>query len=180
MRGAPAVTDARTAGASQDHDNGYARELGHRLRQARRQLRLSLHDVETRSAGRWKAAVVGSYERGQRVMTVARLAHLADFYGAPIAGLLSGDDHSPTAIGAVAPILDIERLDRVNGCDAAILSRFTWSIRRQRADNDSNTVVALRRGDLHTMAVLLGFSRVELVDILRRWCVWVDLDAHGR
>ena len=54
----------------------YARALGGRLRAIRTQQGLSLHGVEEKSAGRWKAVVVGSYERGDRAVTVQRLAEL--------------------------------------------------------------------------------------------------------
>ncbi|MBX6767116.1 MAG: transcriptional regulator, partial [Actinomadura rubrobrunea] len=39
----------------------YAKALGARLRAIRTQQGLSLHGVEEKSRGRWKAVVVGSY-----------------------------------------------------------------------------------------------------------------------
>ena len=66
----------------------YARALGARLRAIRTQQGLSLHGVEKKSKGRWKAVVVGSYERGDRAVTVQKLAELADFYGVPVGELL--------------------------------------------------------------------------------------------
>jgi len=66
----------------------YAKALGSRLRAIRTQQGLSLHGVEEKSRGRWKAVVVGSYERGDRAVTVQRLAELAEFYGVPIHELL--------------------------------------------------------------------------------------------
>jgi transcriptional regulator with XRE-family HTH domain len=57
----------------------YATSLGARLRSIRQQQGLSLQGVEGKSHGRWKAVVVGSYERGDRAVTVSRLAELADF-----------------------------------------------------------------------------------------------------
>ena len=50
---------------------------------------LSLHGVEEKSDNRWKAVVVGSYERGDRAVTVQKLAELADFYGVPVSELLA-------------------------------------------------------------------------------------------
>ena len=50
----------------------YAKSLGARLRSIRQQQGLSLQGVEEKSAGRWKAVVVGSYERGDRAVTVSR------------------------------------------------------------------------------------------------------------
>ena len=62
----------------------YAKSLGARLRSIRQQQGLSLQGVEEKSNGRWKAVVVGSYERGDRAVTVSRLAELADFYRVPV------------------------------------------------------------------------------------------------
>jgi transcriptional regulator with XRE-family HTH domain len=44
----------------------FAKQLGARLRAIRQQQGLSLQGVEEKSGGRWKAVVVGSYERGVR------------------------------------------------------------------------------------------------------------------
>jgi transcriptional regulator with XRE-family HTH domain len=69
--------------------HGRLREGARRkLRAIRQQQGLSLHGVEQKSGGRWKAVVVGSYERGDRAVTVQKLAELADFYGVPVAELL--------------------------------------------------------------------------------------------
>ena len=56
----------------------YAKTLGARLRAIRTQQGLSLHGVEEKSRGRWKAVVVGSYERGDRSVTVQKLADLTE------------------------------------------------------------------------------------------------------
>src|SRR3990170_2693451 len=81
---------------------------------------MSLQDVQQASRGKWKAAVVGAYERGDRNVTVARLSELAGFYGVPVSEILPGDD-SPPAPGQVEGrrrvILDLEGLDKVPGED---------------------------------------------------------------
>lgn len=69
-------------------ERDHEREIGARLRAARQQQRLSLRDVEEKSGGRWKAVVVGSYERGERAVTAARLCLLAAFYGIPVERLI--------------------------------------------------------------------------------------------
>src|SRR2546423_7651386 len=90
------------------HESGdsrdYARALGARLRAIRMQQHLSLHGVERKSGGKWKAVVVGSYERGDRAVSVQRLSELADFYGVPVSDLLPPED-SQFATGGGAPPL---------------------------------------------------------------------------
>src|SRR6201999_1943273 len=114
----------------------YAKQLGGKLRAIRTQQGLSLHGVEEKSQGRWKAVVVGSYERGSRAVTVQRLSELADFYGVPVAELLpEGGDAAPattTATGRV--VLDLERLAELPTERAAPLARYVASIARQRGD----------------------------------------------
>lgn len=84
------MTDTDHVQAGRD----YAAAVGRLLREVRTAQGMSLHEVERRSGGRWNVAMVGSYERGDRTISVARLAELAGFYGVPPADLL------PAAAGA--------------------------------------------------------------------------------
>lgn len=62
-------------------------ELGARLRQARESAGMSLKGVEKVSAGRFRAAAVGTWERGERNPTFVRVAELIELYaehGAPV------------------------------------------------------------------------------------------------
>src|ERR1700737_2062992 len=88
----------------------YAKTLGARLRAIRTQQGLSLHGVEERSRGRWKAVVVGSYERGDRSVTVQKLAELADFYGVPVSELLPGDTAPSVLAPAPKLVINLERM----------------------------------------------------------------------
>lgn len=73
-------------------DLDYQRALGERLRAVRRARGLSQAAVAHQSGGAWPAAVIGSYERGDRAITVGRLAALAAFYELPPVALLPGGD----------------------------------------------------------------------------------------
>src|SRR5256885_15136899 len=103
----------------------YAKTLGARLRAIRTQQGLSLHGVEEKSRGRWKAVVVGSYERGDRAVTVQRLAELADFYGVPVAELLPD---GPLPSGAAEPpprlVIDPEKPQGVPAPPGPPLARY--------------------------------------------------------
>ena len=150
----------------------YAKALGARLRAIRSQQGLSLHGVEDKSKGRWKAVVVGSYERGDRAVTVQRLAELAEFYGVPVAELLPSATASPTPQRDVAPrlVLDLERLGGVPAGRSAALNRYVATIQSQRGDYNGR-VLSIRQEDLRSLAVIYDSSPAQLTDQLIEWGV---------
>jgi len=134
--------------------NEYARALGNRLRSIRQQQGLSLHGVEEKSEGRWKAVVVGSYERGDRAVTVSKLSQLAQFYGVPVEELLPGGGPSRPAMEPPPRlVLDLEKLSGVNADDAAPLARYASTIQSQRGDYNGR-VLSIRQEDLRTLSVI--------------------------
>ncbi|SFD05733.1 transcriptional regulator [Streptomyces aidingensis] len=148
----------------------YAKQLGAKLRAIRTQQGLSLHGVEEKSQGRWKAVVVGSYERGDRAVTVQRLAELAEFYGVPVQELLPGS----TPAGAAEPppklVLDLERLVQVPSEKAGPLQRYVATIQSQRGDYNGK-VLSIRQDDLRTLAVIYDQSPSVLTEQLIGWGV---------
>ena len=158
--------------------NEYAKSLGARLRAIRTQQGLSLHGVEEKSKGRWKAVVVGSYERGDRAVTVQRLHELADFYGVPVSELLpEGETSSPAAGEAPARlIIDLERLTSVPAPQAAPLARYAATIQSQRGDYNGR-VLSIRQEDLRSLAVIYDASPSVLTERLIGWGV---LNAEAR
>ncbi len=150
----------------------YARELGVRLRAIRQQQGLSLPGVEQKSDGRWKAAVVGSYERGNRAVTVLKLAELAQFYSLPLAELLPGGGRAGSAGSEPMPevTLDLERLGEVEDPAAAPLSRYAASIQSIRGDYNGK-VLSIRTEDLRTLAVIYDQPVRALADQFVGWGV---------
>jgi transcriptional regulator with XRE-family HTH domain len=71
-----------------------------RLRVIRKSKGWSLQDVELRSNGKWKAVVIGSYERGDRAISLKKAISLMEFYQVPISELFP----------EVAPIVSIRSL----------------------------------------------------------------------
>ena len=149
----------------------YAKALGQRLRAIRMQQGLSLHGVEEKSHGRWKAVVVGSYERGDRAVTVQRLAELADFYSVPINELLP--DGAPTAAATEPPprlVLDLEKLSDMPVERSAPLARYTATIQSQRGDYNGR-VLSIRAEDLRSLAVIYDETPSQLTEKLISWGV---------
>jgi transcriptional regulator with XRE-family HTH domain len=148
----------------------YARALGTRLRAIRLQQGLSLHGVEQKSQGRWKAVVVGSYERGDRSVTVQRLSELADFYGVPILELLPEADPAEAPAEAQRIVLDLERLALIPAEQAGPLARFAAALQRMRGDYNGK-VLSVRADDLQTLSLVYDRSPGDLLDLLAGWGV---------
>lgn len=147
----------------------YAKVLGERLRGIRLQKGMSLHDVQQSSRGKWKAAVIGAYERGDRNITVARLAELADFYGVPVPELLPEEDYTPAIPDPRRRVvLDLEGLDRIPEADRDALARFATAIQVQRGDFNGK-VLTIREDDLMALAVLYHTTATGLSSKLEEW-----------
>lgn len=148
----------------------YIKELGSRLRAIRTQQGLSLHGVEEKSRGKWKAVVVGSYERGDRAVSVHKLAELAEFYGVPVAELLP--DARATRRGAPSPklVIDLQRLAELPTPQAGPLARYAAAIQSQRGDYNGK-VLTIRAEDLRSLAVIYDMSPEDLTEQLVGWGV---------
>jgi transcriptional regulator with XRE-family HTH domain len=162
------ATDAAAAGTEAEGSAERQRALGARLRRIRGQQGLSLAQVEERSEGRWKAVVVGAYERGDRAVTVERLAALAAFYDVPISHLLPSSSPTPTDAGDDGFLLDLSRLgvhdQRTDALGA--IARFARRIQLQRGDH-AGRVITLRDADVRTIALAAGIEPDQLRQELR-------------
>ncbi len=146
-------------------DSDYQRRLGSRLRAIRQQQGLTLQQVEETSDGKWKAVVVGSYERGDRAVSVAKLSELGEFYNVPVSELLPKEelpsteaDESPSKI-----MLDLRRLSRADlDPELKPVSRFAHTIQLRRGDFNGN-VLTIRGEDLRALSVIYGTEPGDLV-----------------
>src|SRR5438105_2807774 len=158
----------------------YGRRVGERLRGIRRQKRLSLQDVEAGSAQEFKASVLGAYERGERAISVPRLQRLARFYSVPVDQLLPADDGPafvtengesidlsergrPTPAAPIA--IDLTKLERMEGPESLMLSRYLQMIQVQRQDFNGR-VLTIRSDDLRAIACILDTSLDQAIDRL--------------
>lgn len=155
-------------------DNGaigaeeFQRRLGARLRAVRRSHELRLQDVETRSDGRFKAVVVGSYERGDRAVSASKLVALAAFYGVPVAELLPDDEWPRGSAREGGLALAVDRLGDEDQ-ELLPLRRLVQHVQWLRGDYNGR-VLSLRGDDLRTVAIALGVDP----DHLEAW-----LDERG-
>jgi transcriptional regulator with XRE-family HTH domain len=142
----------------------YAKALGARLRAIRVQQGLSLHGVEEKSQGRWKAVVVGSYERGDRAVTAQRLSELAAFYRVPLSEFLpAGAPPSTTPSLSARVVIALDRLNETTSERGVLLARYAAAIQSQRGDYNG-PVLSLRDADLQTLSTIYGASPAQVTE----------------
>jgi len=157
----------------------YARRVGERLRDIRRQKALSLQEVEANSDQEFKASVLGAYERGERVISVPRLQRLARLYAVPVDQLLptaeggrGGRDNGgadgrgrPTTGPASGPpgkiTFDLTRFDEVDDAQLAMVFQYLKAIMVQRQDFNGR-VLTIRGDDIRAISGLFGVEPGEL------------------
>ncbi len=134
-------------------------ELGASLRRIREQKKLTLRAVERESLGVWKAVVVGSYERGDRALTLKRAVGLAKFYGVPLEHLL-GLSTQPVASEDDLRF-DLGEIRRRWSSIPPEFNRFLQEICRMRSDWNGE-VLSLRRDDQIALSALLNMERTDI------------------
>ncbi len=153
----------------------YAKALGAKLRGIRQQQGLSLHGVEQKSGGRWKAVVVGSYERGDRAVTVQKLAELADFYGVPVVELLPEGRVPSGAEPATKIVINLERLQQLPAEKVGPLARYAATIQSQRGDYNGKVLSIRTEEAVETVIAAVAEDKKALTsesaDLLYHWLV---------
>jgi transcriptional regulator with XRE-family HTH domain len=140
--------------------------LGEHLRHVRRQQGWSLHDIEVASEGRFKASVLGAYERGDRTLSIERLRQLAEFYRVSVAELLPPErPRAPVRPRVGDVVIDLVALERRRH-EVPVLSRYVDAIRERRGDRGGR-VLTLRERDLRGIAAAEGRPEAELAEDLR-------------
>lgn len=138
-----------------------------KLREIRRKKGLTLHACEVLSNGSLKAVVLGSYERGTRAISLARLEQLAELYEVPIqyffgisSEFKSHQDQRFT--------LDLRRIGK-GGEDSPrmnLLRNFIVAISRKRSDWNGE-ILSLRQTDREILAITSGVDEGTFLDELR-------------
>lgn len=158
------------------NDKDFTKVVGERLRNLRHRKRLSLKAVEEKSGGTLRAAVVGSYERGDRAASVRRLAELADFYDVPVDWLVSEKANTePPSRGEEAKVvLDLRAL-REAPEEAEILVNFVTGVQRKRNDFGGD-ILTIRANDVWMVSSIYGITPAELRKKMASWGVISQTD----
>jgi len=148
-------------------------EICARIRALRISKGLSLSDVEIQSQHRIRAVVLGSYERGDRALSVKRAITIAEFYGVPLSYLLEPPNSSYER--PLRAVIDLRRI-RIMMADPAQLSlnnagvhtvlRFIAAVVERRNDWNGE-VLSIRADDLTTLAMSIGKNPDEIKEMLQ-------------
>lgn len=137
-------------------------EIGANLRQIRLLKGFTLKDVEEKSKGKWKAVVIGSYERGNRALTIKKAIVLADFYQVPLGHLLGITQNiktnDPTRIR-----LDLRKV--AQGSNTSQIKLFAAWITGSRQDWNGE-ILSIRHSDLLPLALTLNLAESEVLTML--------------
>ena len=139
-------------------------EISIRLRQIRKQQNLTLKQVEIRSRGKWKAVVIGSYERGTRSLSISKAKSLCEFYGVPLSALFQseGIQQVPPTEGALR--IDLRNLrSKISQNDSLIgqLHNLLSFIARRR-DDWNGEIMTIRLQDNEVLGLLVQKEQSEL------------------
>lgn len=150
-----------------DREENLRRQVGHRLREVRLALGLTLEGATATSRQEIKTSTLGSYERGDRTITVSRLYALAELYGVPVHDLLPERVSDPAADEVIdlrdetiaeshsAAKIPVEMLE-------ALIAEFIRSIRSLRHGGG-----VIRRDDVQIIAEFVGLTPAEVRRHLR-------------
>lgn len=142
------------------------------LRAIRKQQGLTLKEVEERSAGKWKAVVIGSYERCDRSLSLNKAVALAAFYQVPLDQLLGlSNELSQSAMAPTRTIVDMRALSALAYSDekTVLLKNFLGALCAKRRDWNGE-VLSLRLSDVAVLGLLLNLSE----GAVQNW-----LTSHG-
>lgn len=141
--------------------------IGEHLRALRRQQGMTLHDVQRKSGGKWKAVVVGSYERNDRTLSLKKAIELAAFYQVPLEELL-GLPNSYSKGNDENVVLDLRALPKRVSDDSQLgnLHNFALWICAKRRDWNGE-ILSLRSSDTSLLALLLFTTEAELWEMLK-------------
>ena len=156
---------------SEDQDKAYRILVGERIRSIRKQKRLSLQEVESRSEAEFKASVLGAYERADRAISVPRLQRLAIFYNVPVDQLLPGEDalneltessfsSTDSDLNDRSIVIDLTKLSDSKAPESAVIDRYLKIIQVKRQDFNGR-VLTISRDDLQALAAIIGTTVEE-------------------
>ena len=146
--------------------------IAYRIRALRIARGWSLADVERLSHRSLKAVVLGSYERGDRSISLARAIEIADIFSIPLSQLLCAPEKSAPVFPRTALMVDLRRarvlaeniLTQPDPVLASISAFLAW-IAARRGDWNGE-IMSLRSADISTLSIMVFMNEESLLNWL--------------
>jgi transcriptional regulator with XRE-family HTH domain len=152
--------------------NSQLDEISARLRSIRRSRNLTLAAIEKNSHGSINAISLGSYERGDRALTVRKAIEIARFYEVPLSYLITGRSPITTTVGKT--MIDLRRVKTLvlgSGKESSSIERIALSfisgIIKARQDFNGE-ILSLREKDCDYLTIAIGCTQEELLEYLEQ------------
>jgi transcriptional regulator with XRE-family HTH domain len=143
------------------------KRCAHLLRELRHRKGLTLQECEELSHGELKAVVLGSYERGHRAISLARLQQLANFYEVPIEYFFTD---APLASNAENGrlVFDLRRIRSLTDLNPSLknVKKYLASIAARRRDWNGE-VISLRGSDSEVLSLINEVTVMDLYQEMR-------------
>ncbi len=138
-----------------------------KLREIRKSKGWSLQDVESKSKGKWKAVVIGSYERSDRAISLKKAIELMAFYQVPISALFEENNVGQSnTVNQRTIVIDQRSLAISTDSNLDGVKRLIALIAARRRDWNGE-VLSLRSTDLQFLSLLLNTSDQDAIDFLK-------------
>ncbi len=142
--------------------------IAQRLKHIRHQQHLTLKQVEIKSRGKWKAVVVGSYERGTRSLSIAKAEELCNFYSVPLSALFRDMDQTSTRNLSRGATLDLRKLRGILGSPdefaRLVYGLLNWIATKR--DDWNGELLSIRSSDIDTLMIITAKTEQELAEAL--------------
>jgi transcriptional regulator with XRE-family HTH domain len=136
-----------------------------RLRIIREARHLTLKEAARLSKGQISAMALGSYERGDRSISAAKLIVIADIYQLPLSELFE----SPTNLMNEERIcIDLRAILRSSNPSAHTITEIIRNIARMRGDWNGE-VISLRAQDIKNFQIFSGLSADEIKQVIEEY-----------
>lgn len=145
------------------------------LRQLRNKRGLTLRECEIESGGKFKAVVMGSYERGTRAISLERLQEIAEFYEVPVQYFFDQLEKPPYTEDKKYTF-DLRKLKNSPYFDASfarVAELLKYYMEKRRDWNGE--ILSIRKTDGEMLALISGDSKV--IEKLELHGIFFDLKS---
>ena len=147
------------------------------LKELRKKKGYTLMDFEDLSGGEIKAVVLGSYERGTRAVSLARLEQLATLYEVPVEYFLI-DQKRNEQVRVKRLVFDLRKVRSLENLDETLqpVKYFLASIAQKRSDWNGE-VLSIRETDGDCLTMMTQIDSEKLLMLLKAYKLLVTANS---